>query len=72
MLSIGALEMANIEQDIAGRAVIRHIFISPGHNFRGHHSVEPGEHPMLELDSVECVAGFFGFAEAAGWARVGA
>ena len=34
-----------------------HIFISPGHNFVGHHKKPPGEHALLEVDSVECVAG---------------
>jgi MOSC domain-containing protein YiiM len=37
--------------------VVRHIYISPGHNYRGHHGGPPGEHPILEVDSVECVAG---------------
>ena len=36
---------------------IRHIYISPGHNFRGHHGGAPGEHPIVEVDAVECVAG---------------
>lgn len=36
---------------------ICHIFISPGHNFVGHHGQPPGEHPILEVDSAECVAG---------------
>lgn len=36
---------------------IRHIFISPGHNFKGHHGREPDSHPVLELDEVQCVAG---------------
>jgi len=36
---------------------IRHIFVSPGHNFYGHHGQEPGTHPMVEVDEVECVAG---------------
>ncbi len=36
---------------------IRHIFISAGHNYRGHHRRPPGEHPNLEVDRVECVAG---------------
>lgn len=49
---------------------IRHIFISPGHNFFGHHELPPGSHPTLEVSEVECVAGqglmgdrFFGFKE---------
>jgi MOSC domain-containing protein YiiM len=36
---------------------VHHLFISPGHNFFGHHDAPPGEHPILEVDSVECVAG---------------
>lgn len=36
---------------------VRHLYISPGHNFRGHHGQEPGTHPILEVESVECVAG---------------
>ncbi|MCB1127724.1 MAG: molybdenum cofactor biosysynthesis protein [Verrucomicrobiae bacterium] len=37
--------------------VVRHIFISPGHNYRGHHDQPPGTHPILEVDAIECVAG---------------
>ena len=36
---------------------IRHIFISPGHNFFGRHGELAGEHPMLESESIECLAG---------------
>lgn len=36
---------------------IEHLYISPGHNFVGHHGKPPGEHPVTECDSVECVAG---------------
>ena len=36
---------------------IRHIYISPGHNYRGHHGQTPGTHPIVEVDEVECVAG---------------
>lgn len=36
---------------------IRHLFTSPGHNFVGHHGGPPGEHPAIEADQVECVAG---------------
>jgi MOSC domain-containing protein YiiM len=36
---------------------IRHIFISPGHNFFGHHGQPAGENPILEVSMVECVAG---------------
>jgi MOSC domain-containing protein YiiM len=36
---------------------IRHLFISPGHNFFGHHGEEAGTHPLHEVDEIECVAG---------------
>jgi MOSC domain-containing protein YiiM len=37
--------------------LIRQIFISPGHNFVGHHGRPPGEFPLVEVSKVECVAG---------------
>ncbi len=36
---------------------VRHLFISPGHNYFGHHGQAPDQHPVLEQDHVECVAG---------------
>lgn len=36
---------------------LRHIFISPGHNFFGHHGQPPGKNPLIEVSVVECVAG---------------
>lgn len=46
------------------------IFISPGHNFFGHHEKPAGTHPTVEVSEIECVAGqglfgdrFFGFKE---------
>lgn len=36
---------------------VRHLFISPGHNYFGHHEKPPGEHPIVEVDEIECVAG---------------
>lgn len=36
---------------------IRHLYISPGHNFFGRHEQPPGEHPTIEVAEVECVAG---------------
>lgn len=36
---------------------IQHLFISPGHNFFGHHGRPAGEHPLLQVDEIECVAG---------------
>jgi len=49
---------------------VRHLFISPSHNFFGHHDQPAGEHPTLAVAEVECVAGhglrgdrFFDFRE---------
>ena len=36
---------------------IRHLYLSPGHNYFGHHEKEPSQHPMLEVREVHCVAG---------------
>ena len=36
---------------------IAHLYISPGHNFVGHHGRPPGEHDIIEVAEVECVAG---------------
>ncbi len=37
--------------------LIRHLLISPGHNYFGHHGQPAGTHPTLEVEEVECVAG---------------
>lgn len=37
--------------------MIRHLFISPGHNFFGRHGKPADENPIQEMDSIECVAG---------------
>lgn len=46
------------------------IYLSPGHNYFGHHEKPPGTHEILSVESVECVAGqglrgdrFFGHKE---------
>jgi MOSC domain-containing protein YiiM len=36
---------------------IEHIFVSPGHNYFGHHGRPEGTHPTVEVDAAECVAG---------------
>ena len=41
-----------------GRSVIiRHLFVSPGHNYFGHHGGPAGEHPIHEVAAVMCRAG---------------
>ena len=49
---------------------IRGLFISPGHNFFGHHGQPPGSHLLHQVDRIECIAGqgirgdrFFNFKE---------
>lgn len=39
------------------RVVIRQIFISPGHNYFGHHGRPADDYPLEEVDRIECVAG---------------
>jgi len=33
------------------------LFVSPGHNYFGHHGQPAGQNPTTEVDAVECVAG---------------
>lgn len=49
---------------------VEHLFISPGHNYFGHHGQPPSQHPIMAVDEFECVAGrgirgdrFFDFKE---------
>jgi hypothetical protein len=49
---------------------VEQLFISPGHNFFGHHGQAAGEHPIVAVEEMVCVAGrgirgdrFFGFKE---------
>jgi len=37
--------------------IISRIYISPDHNFYGHHGLPPGEAPSLAVQEAECVAG---------------
>ncbi len=36
---------------------ILQLFISPGHNYFGHHEKPPGEHLLIEREQICCVAG---------------
>ena len=37
--------------------IVEHLFLSPGHNYFGHHGGPAGVHPIVEVDAVECLAG---------------
>ncbi|HET9367674.1 MAG TPA: molybdenum cofactor biosysynthesis protein [Candidatus Udaeobacter sp.] len=45
------------DNDIIGALEICHLYISPGHNFFGHHGRAPDEYPVIEVPEMECVAG---------------
>src|SRR5581483_5728386 len=36
---------------------VKHLYVSSGHNFVGHHGRAPGTHAMVECPEVLCVAG---------------
>jgi len=36
---------------------VRAIYVSPGHNFFGHHGQPPGEHPIQQVERAELFAG---------------
>lgn len=49
---------------------ILHLYLSPDHNYFGHHGKPAGEAPIIEVDEVECVADqglvndrFFGYKD---------
>ena len=37
-------------------AEVVHLFVSPGHNYFGRHGMPAGGHPIVEVDSITCVA----------------
>ncbi len=36
---------------------IEHLYLSPGHNYFGHHGKPADEHPIVAVTEMECVAG---------------
>lgn len=43
---------------VKSAVIIRHIYISPGHNFFGRHGRPAGEHRIADVQAVQCHAGF--------------
>jgi MOSC domain-containing protein YiiM len=35
---------------------VEHLFVSPGHNFFGHHGQPAGEQPIVAMNQIECLA----------------
>lgn len=48
--------MNNLVQRLEN-ARVRHLFISPGHNFKGHHGGPAGTNPTVETAEIRCIAG---------------
>ena len=44
-------------REIIGVVELLHLYISPGHNYRGHHGGPADTHPVLEREDIRCVAG---------------
>ena len=42
---------------VAQQIKVAGLFISPGHNYFGHHDQPAGEHPIVAVPEVECIAG---------------
>jgi len=36
---------------------IQHLYLSPGHNYFGHHGKQPSQHAITEVPEITCVAG---------------
>ncbi len=36
---------------------IEQLYLSPGHNYFGHHAQQAGEHPIFAVQGLDCVAG---------------
>ena len=36
---------------------IEHLYLSPGHNYFGHHEQPPDKHPIVAVPAIECVSG---------------
>ena len=36
---------------------IEHLYVSPGHNYFGHHGKPADEHPILAVPEIECITG---------------
>lgn len=46
-----------LPQSVAVNVTLKHLFISPGHNYFGRHGKGSLNHPVEEVSSLDCVAG---------------
>jgi MOSC domain-containing protein YiiM len=44
-------------QTVSTAIEIKHLYVSPGHSFFGHHGKEPGDLPMIEVTEMRVLAG---------------
>lgn len=56
MTQRGAMESATGEDEISIEMAVRYLYISPGHNYFGHHGQEPGRNQNIAVNEIECVA----------------
>ena len=45
------------DNGVGAQMKISHLYISPGHNFFGHHEKPPGANPLIERSEIHCVSG---------------
>ncbi len=55
-LNLKTVNMVESSRMLAG-AVVRHLYVSPGHNYRGHYGGPAGRHPIVQVPEIHCVAG---------------
>lgn len=49
---------ATLERTISAQIVnVQRLYLAPGHSFVGRHGLGAAQHPVQEVDEVECVAG---------------
>ena len=65
-----SLCVVRLDEALCCRMQILHLYISPAHNYFGHHGKPAGEAPAQEVEEIQCVAGkgivgdrFFDFKE---------
>ena len=49
--------MNEICKDVCSGLELLHLYISPGHNYVGHHGQEAGRHPIIQVPALHCIAG---------------
>jgi MOSC domain-containing protein YiiM len=48
---------AGLEKTAGPKPELLHLYLSPGHNYFGHHGQPPGQHAIVEVRELRCLAG---------------